>query len=323
MKLAYNSLYDNDTMNSESEAVQPRPDWLQVQMLGIPSTATKKLPEIYRRTVSAVHRRVGNDLPTYIERTFRDFWLKRYHQYRDSDRFITRVADVFSLSEARVLELQRYLGLPDPTPGSHHPSHNPFEESFTSCLYLNEFGILNDPVDSFYQTFMRNAEYRTTCNFFFNTHGFRPAESISETDLKFVLTEYRLTIRQLSLVFQVHPDELSSYVKRLYPALPYRPLAHVNIGSLLQHHRHRRLSKLAIRNAYNLYLEQAIPLRVIADRLEIDIYLLFDLAEEYVGEWSHPAFETMVHVLEHCTNLHVQRHLPDSDQGDLFSVTGK
>lgn len=296
-----------------------RPDWLQVQALAIPRGSVKQLPEVYRRTVYAVSRRIGDELPTYIERTIQDFWLKRYRQYQDSERFITRVADAFNLSEQRVIDLQRYLNLPNPSRTTQVEHCSALEDSFTSCLYLSEYGVLTDPVDSFYSQFMRNTEYRESCNDYFSHFGYRTIESVDLKDLRYVIREYRLSILQISCVFQVCPDQLKEYIASQLGPLPYSPLSGIYLHNLLQHPRHTKLTKLIIASAHHLYVEQGIPLRVIARRLAVDRAMLFDLGEAHVGEWSHPAFETLVHVIEHCTRLHVDKHILDNAQRALFS----
>lgn len=284
-----------------------RPEWLEVRDASISLKSMSQVPGSCRRTIVAVDRRIKSDLPTHVERILKDFWLRRYRQYTSNEAFISRIAKTMNLSEPRIREMQAYLGLPDVAGREGGASKMGIEERFTSCVFVNSVGVLADPLESLYNLFLRNNEYRESWQIHYERGGYLEPEAINPDDLSFVLKTYVLPPRLVAEIFQVKAGMLADYLDTFKTPL-HRHSSAVHLGALFTNGRHNRLMKIAMHYAQMVYKHQGVPMSIIAGRLGIDATMLYDLAETHIGDWCQPTCDTIRHVVEHVTLTHIERY---------------
>ena len=246
----------------------------------------------------------ANYLVGTFESHFQAFWLKRYRHYSNTQRFCERVADLFGLPIATVLQVVEYLGLPKCQKVAEKEL---LEHRFATCLYIDSSDSLRDPLDLAYKKTCYRASMAESFGDYLALYGWLSPDMLCESDLRYVLRHYAFPLPIIAQILQIQSDELARYVESMKierPAvLGSRPPV---FRDLLGRQRHERLSRIVLSCAQSLYTNQAVPLRELAIRIGVSPMVLYAQAEQLVGDWAQPKLQTIQHVIEHTTALHLQ-----------------
>ena len=231
-----------------------------------------------------------------------DFWKKRCSQYSSTERFIRRVAKVFNLTEAQVRITQQYWGLPNCAKLSTRTLDN---TRFATCLYLDPNETVRDPLENYYSRTITKASTLAAWDTYLNQHAFLSPDMLDPADIRYLLNKYPMPIERLAMLLQVHPSELADFAHDMNFPFTYHASA-VPIRDLIGHLKHQRLTNIVFAAAHALYTYQAIPLRIIAERIGIDVSALFEQGGTVIGDWIHPRLSSVHHVIEITTLIHVE-----------------
>jgi|GEM_PF-3925695 len=231
-----------------------------------------------------------------------EFWEKRFSQYSSTDRFIKRVAKVFNLTTVQVRVTQQYWNLPNCARQTIRTLDN---TRFATCLYLDANETVRDPLENYYtRTITKTSTLHAWDNYVL-TYAFLTPDMLDPSDVSYLLKKYSMSIERAAMLLQVRASELADYAEDMNFPVSYRTSA-VPIRDLIGHTKHERLTTILLRSAHALYTHQAIPLRIIAERIGVDVGMLFEQGEKVVGDWIHPHLSTIHHVIERTTLLHVE-----------------
>ena len=231
-----------------------------------------------------------------------EFWEKRYSQYSSTERFIKRVARVFNLTDAQVRVTQKYYQLPDCMTQACRTLDN---TRFATCLYLDANETVRDPLENYYSRTITKASTLHAWDQYLNDYAFLTPDMLNPSDIRYLLKKYPMPVERAAMLLQVKPDELAEYAEAMDFPLTYHTSA-VPIRDLIGHEKHQRLTAILLNSAHALYTHQAIPLRIIAERIGVDVGALFEQGEKLVGDWIHPHLNTIHHVIEITTLIHVE-----------------
>ena len=254
-----------------------------------------------RATYQSTRQQFIQGITRAFSEEFSRFWMSRYHQYTNMDRFVSRVARFFSMDVDHVYLVADYLSLPScPRTADHARDIG----SFQSVMFIDGTENLIDPLDRFYRRSVYRASNSEAWNGYLATYGWLPPDALNPSDIRYLCREYPMPRYRLAMLLQVKESELNEYVDSMRWPSRYS-LSAAPIRDLLPCKRHRRLAQIVIRSAQALYTHQAIPLQVIAERIGVDRCTLFSLGERFGEEWRMPAPSTIHHVIEHVNLAHI------------------
>ncbi|WP_286715330.1 hypothetical protein [Marinobacter sp. tcs-11] len=247
------------------------------------------------------HEDAGH-IVTHFTAAFTDFWYKRYAQYSCTKRFLRRVAKVFNLSPEQATATQAHLDLPNCVSA---PRRALDQHRFSTCLYMDDNETVRDPLARYYDRTVKKQSTLAAWDSYLARYAYLSPDMLNPADIRFLLRNYPVLTERMAMLLQVRPDELAAYADDMNFPQTYRtrPLA---IRDLIGHEKHQRLTRIVIACAQMLYTHQAIPLKTIAERIGVDIVTLYTLGEKVGGDWVMPTLNTVHHVIEITTLLHVE-----------------
>ena len=260
------------------------------------------LSSIVQRSFEIRRYEDAGHILNHFTAAFVDFWNKRHTQYSSTERFIRRVSRVFNISVDQARVTQRYLNLPDCATA---PTRNLDQYRFASCLYIDANETVRDPLDRYYGRTIQKQSTLQAWDNYLAEYAYLTPEALDPSDIRFVLRNYPMSIERAAMMLQVRTSELADYANQMNFPISYRASA-LPVRDLLGNQKHERLTSIVLKAAQTLYTHQAIPLRIIAERIGIDVNMLFEMGERDVGDWILPQLSTIHHVIEVTTLLHVE-----------------
>lgn len=247
------------------------------------------------------HEDAGH-IVTHFTAAFTDFWNKRYAQYSSTERFLRRVAKVFNLDIEQAKATQKHLGLPNcvSTPRRALDQHR-----FSTCLYMDDNEVVRDPLARYYDRTVKKQSTLAAWDSYLARYAYLSPDMLNPSDVRFMLRNYPILTERMAMLLQVRPQELAAYADDMQFPRTYRARP-LSIPDLLGHVKHQRLTRIVVECAQTLYTHQAIPLKTIAERVGVDVVTLYTVGENVGGDWVMPTLNTVHHVIETTTLLHVE-----------------
>lgn len=227
-------------------------------------------------TQASVQARPSNEL---IKNEARTLWFNELSNWSSSHELVDYIAGMFLLDVSVINVWRIFDRWPDPRPNIHTRTQvSVFEED-------DPMDLANDPLDGFYEHHIEIGNRRSALNYVHNAGFIGP----SEIDLDLVqdlLDRFPIALEDLCAYLCVEPEIFIKYA-RANGITESRP-AYLNQPIISLLYRHEQLKGIVSAHSQHLYRSRAIPIRIMARRMNLRWKDLWALGSEK-GYWQHPS----------------------------------
>ncbi|ARM86324.1 hypothetical protein [Marinobacter salarius] len=259
------------------------------------------LSKTNRESYESTRRQFVKGLTDEHLQIFEEFWTARFHQYSNTDRFLGRIADSFSMTTEMARTIAEVLGLPKCPEKTSGPQEI---GSFQSVIFIDGTENLIDPLSRYYSKSVYRASNAEAWDEYLFDYGWLMPDALDPADVRYVLREYPMPTHRKAMLLQVRDSELDAFASSMEWPNQYQ-LCAAPVRDLLAHKRHDRLTRIIVKSAQALYTHQAIPLQVIAERIGVTASMLYTLGENFGEGWKIPSASTIHHVIDHVNVIHM------------------
>ncbi|KXS54593.1 MAG: Uncharacterized protein AWU57_1016 [Marinobacter sp. T13-3] len=226
--------------------------------------------------------------------TVRELWDQKRNHYT-SERLLIRNISKRVMVSRELIEHWRHLHnwpgvITDPSAVLPRPTN------WRTVRYIDDDENLDDPLEAFVKRVFRTSKHQALWGRYCRVQGVLLPEDIDTRDIRYVLENAPISNRIFYRLFQ----------QDHYAFAPYLDYCGLDVRRLNRHPRSVSLNRLLTCNArirhivavyaQALYTNRGVPIRAIAERLELDPVTLWAIGDERTA-WRLPTQSTLHHLI--------------------------